>query len=81
MPKIEYTVKGETIVVEREKVSECIEVLVETGHINESETVGALISTGCQKADYQKNHAPNTPSNVKRREEKANKPKKEATVL
>ena len=81
MPKISYTVKGELFECEREKLSECVDALIKADRLPAGTDIGKVVSTGCQKIDYQKNCAPNTASNKKRREEKKDKPEKQATKI
>ena len=81
MPKVSYTVKGELYECEREKMSEIITALIEGGRLPKDATIAKVVSTGCQKLDYQHNFAPLTESSKKRKESAKDKPAKEATKI
>lgn len=81
MPKVSYNVKGKDYGCEREKMSEVISALIEAGRLPEGTTVAKVVSTGCQKLDYQHNFAPLTESSKKRKSTAKDKPKKEVTVI
>ena len=81
MPTISYKVKGQPFECKREKLSECIEALIEAGRLPEGTTATKVINTGTQRIDYNKNVLPHTESNVKRLAEKGEKVTAEATQI
>ena len=81
MPKVSYTVKGELYGCEREKMSEIVTSLIEAGRLPADTTIAKVVSTGCQKLDYQYNFAPLTESSKKRKESAKDKPKQEETKI
>ena len=81
MPTISYKVSSQPYECKRDKLSECIEALVEAGRLPAGTDVAKVVNTGCQRLDYNKNVLPNTPSNVKRLEEKGEKVSAEAKQI
>ena len=81
MPTISYKVKGRPFECKRDKLSDCVDALVEAGRFPEGTTVNKIVNTGSQRIDYNKNVLPHTESNVKRLTEKGEKVTAEATQI
>lgn len=81
MPIISYKVKGERFECQRDKLSECVEALVEAGRLPAGTDVAKIVNTGAQRIDYTKNILPDTKSNVERREKEGSTASAEATKI